>query len=218
MKKVLDVALSIVLVVCAVAMTSMYAYKQTRPVEQNASSPPVKVDDWPNVLAAGRVLTGHDAARLKIAVLTDFECPSCRGLHSRLHDWAAAYPSDLQVKYIHYPLDYHSFALPAARVAECLKDVVPLQRWSDVIFTQQDSLGHKSWAQFAHEAGAADTSGVESCAKSSQSIPQIEAGLRIGQNVSLKGTPTVIANGWKLSKPPTRQQIDSMILALRNEQ
>lgn len=217
MKKIFDVTVSVVLVVCAVAMSSMYVYRQLRPVQSStAPKVAVKVTEWPSILSSGRVIAGEETARVKVAVLTDFECPSCRGLHTRIHEWMAAYPADLQITYIHHPLDYHKFALPAARISECLRSTVPLQRWSDVVFSQQDSLGKKSWGKLAMEAGAPDTSAVNECANNPSPVRAIEDGLKIGERIALGGTPTVIVNGWKFSGQPSRTQMDSIVSAARS--
>ncbi len=197
-------------------MTSVFVYKQLRPgVSASAQTPPPeKVPEWLGILASGRVVAGGDSAKVKLVVLTDFECPACRVLHERMREWVIAYPDELQVIYVHHPLRYHRLGLLAARASECLRNSITLQKWSDVVFAQQDSLGKKSWSQFALEAGATDTTGIDSCASSTNPVAAIEAGLRVGEQEKLTGTPTVLVNGWNFSRPISRVQLDSMILEL----
>jgi hypothetical protein len=44
----------------------------------------------------------------------------------------------------------------------------------------------------------------------SEPIPRIIEGKTLGNLLGVKGTPTVVINGWKLERPPTLDRMDHM--------
>ena len=42
-------------------------------------------------------------------------------------------------------------------------------------------------------------------------IPRVEEGRALGAKLDVKGTPTIIINGWKLGRPPTETELDQMV-------
>jgi protein-disulfide isomerase len=118
---------------------------------------------------------------------------------------------DVRALYVSFPLAYHRFALPAARAAECASESGGFRRWIDVVYSKQDSLGLKSWASYAVEAGIVDTARIQACATSRAEFVRIAAGQDFGSRIDLTGTPTVIANGWRFRDTPTKETLGRAI-------
>ena len=99
---------------------------------------------WRSLDSVGRRI-GSPNARVTLTVFSDLECPFCRRLHERYERLASAFPEDVAMNFIHYPIGSHRFAVPAARAAECASRQGRFAQFVSVVFHSQDSLGLKSW-------------------------------------------------------------------------
>lgn len=221
--KRMDTILTAILAAAALLASMSFAYKTFFARTADVSGAPKlarKTESWPRALSIGHRLSGSDSAPVSLIVLTDLECPACRGFHNgALADLVKKYGDSLRVSYVQHPLSYHKLALPAARATECIasSNRLALAQWFDVVFSKQDSLGIKSYGSFAEEAGVSDTAQIAQCTKSTTSFSRIEAGLELGREIRLVGTPTVIVNGWILPDVPSVATIDSIFASQRKD-
>ena len=171
--------------------------------------------DW-NGLSTIGVRNGPVDAPVTIVEFSDLECPFCRRFHETANRATGRYGNQVSRLFIHYPLPSHRFARPAARAAECAAGEDRFHAFVHAVFESQDSLGLKSWVAYAKDAGVIDTSAFLRCTMDTVSIPRIEQGLRAGKTYDIKGTPTVLVNGWRFASPPTEseliQVVDSILL------
>lgn len=166
------------------------------------SGPPERVAQWATVSVIG-VSDGPVEAPVHIVELADLECSFCKRFHEVLSRAKAQFPERIRVTWIHHPLTTHRFARPAARASECARASGRFQEFVDAVFAKQDSLGLRSWTAYAVEAGVSDTADFHRCAGVTGTIARIEDGLRLGAAIGVRGTPTVLLNGWKYQSPPS---------------
>lgn len=81
----------------------------------------------------------------------------------------------------------------------------------DQLFEGQDQFGLKSWDDFATAAGVPDMVAFDACIKKADPIRRVEEGKALGAKLDIKGTPTIIINGWKLGHPPSEAELDQMV-------
>jgi protein-disulfide isomerase len=218
MPKHLTSLLTIALVVAACA-TSVAAYRISTmrvAVSAGASGGPIWtfLPGWEDGLTAGSSITGAESAPIKLVVLFDLECNVCGAFHHAVLPFAEEHSATVELIYVHFPLPYHRFALPAARAAECAAHAGAFRSWLDAVYAKQDSLGLKSWGSFAAEAAIADTLAIHKCAVSPESHPQIDAGAAWAERIGAKGTPTVIVNGWRYSQTPSIPELGRVVSAI----
>jgi protein-disulfide isomerase len=144
---------------------------------------------------------GPQGAKVTILEFADFECPACRQFEPTLRAARAKYPSDVAVVFRHWPLPYHHFALPAARAAECANAQGRFEAMHDLLYARQDSLGLKSFASFAADAGVADTAAFDVCNRSGGPVMALAADTTDARQLGGRGTPTVVVNGLLLGVP-----------------
>jgi protein-disulfide isomerase len=121
----------------------------------------------------------------------------------------------LATYFVHFPLPRHTFARPAARAAECASDQDRVLAFHDLLYEKQDSLGLKPWSSYASEAMVPDMTRFASCVTDTAIVARIEAGIALGKRLALRGTPTVLVNGWRFEHPPTQVELLQTIEALR---
>lgn len=207
-----SIGLSAAALIIAVALAHR-EFTPTATATPAASGPPAYVKQWRTLLAIG-VPIGNPDAEIKIVEFADFECPFCRHADSVFKAVRSKHPSLVGVYFVHFPLRMHRFARLAARSAECAYGQGQFAAMHDVLFQKQDSFGLKSWVDYARDAGVVDTAEFAKCMASHRQVPRIREGVAAGEKLGIRGTPTVLINGWKFPRPPTEEQLDSAVAAI----
>lgn len=176
-------------------------------------SAPQSVKDWSEVVAGG-IPEGDEAAPVTVVVFDDLECPFCRSFHQAARAVQARFPRDVRLVVNHFPLTNHRFAMPAALAAECAGQQERFMAFLDVVYAKQDSLGLKSWASYAVDAGVGDSSAFVKCVAASTSHPRVEQNLALGRRIGIKVTPTVMINSWALPVPPREDMLEALVKIL----
>jgi protein-disulfide isomerase len=201
-----------VLVVAGVYVMGFLGPRQSQGTPPQTNQP-VYVQDWQSYEKYG-VRIGPANAALVVLELMDFECPFCRQLSLDVEDFRAEYPSEVAVLFLHYPLTRHKFAVSAAIAADCAAAQNAFEAFQHAVYSKQDSIGIKPWQDFAREAGLADVAKFMRCTADANK-DNISAGLHFGRAVGLTGTPTVLLNGYKLTQPPTVEDLRRALENLR---
>jgi NhaA family Na+:H+ antiporter len=210
-----DVAIGSTLAVCAVVATLVLVRREflhpLAPV--HAQEKAIFVQDWLIDSTRGSRL-GDAEAPVQLVEFGDFECPFCRRFQKVLREVKERYPKQIALIYIHFPIEGHRFALPAARVAECANEQGRFEAMYNQLFEGQDQFGLKPWDDYATAAGLPDIPAFDACIKRTDLIPRVEEGKALGAKLDVQGTPTIIINGWKLGRPPTPDELDQMVKAI----
>jgi len=210
----LDTILTTTLVICAVITTGVVVKREFFPSAQAgraaAKQKPALIPHWQDYLGKG-VHMGPQGAKAQLIEFADFECPFCGSFHKTLKAIRDRYPDQVSLEYVHFPIPGHRFALPAARVAECANDQGRFEPMYDQLFEGQDQFGLKPWDDYATAAGVPDTAAFDACIKKTDPIPRVEEGKALGAKLDVRGTPTVIINGWRLGHPPSEAELDQMV-------
>jgi protein-disulfide isomerase len=205
---------SILLTSAAVAVAGTMVWRQVSASQHRqravANDVVAFVDKWEDMLA-GETGRGSANGHVTVVEFSDLECPFCRRFHVALQAARAKYGTKLSHVFIHYPLAYHRFARPAARAAECAAEQGAFHPFIDRVFEQQDSLGLKSWASYALDAGVVDTGRLARCAAETGPLLRVDRHVALGEKFAVKGTPTVIVNGWRLPGTPNDEQLARVI-------
>ncbi|HEU4994382.1 MAG TPA: thioredoxin domain-containing protein [Gemmatimonadaceae bacterium] len=112
---------------------------------------------------------------------------------------------------MHWPLSYHRVARPAAQAAECAEKQGRFGEFVDAIYRNQDSLLLKSWNSFAKDAGVLDVRGFEACSNAATTFARIDSGAAFAKRWGLRGTPTVLVNGWRFGAAPQASEMYQLI-------
>jgi protein-disulfide isomerase len=201
----LDQVASIAIIIAAGVVAYATVSRRARGTNARAAvasvGPPTYVSGWESMTLAGRRV-GDEHAPITIAVFSDLECPFCRKFHQRYRSLPSPLRDSVALLFVHFPLSTHRFASRAARSAECAAHQGRFAQFIDVVYDQQDSLGLRSWEQFATTAGVTDVEAFRRCAADTVAVPSIDSGVRSGMQLGVTGTPTVLINGWRYPAPP----------------
>lgn len=208
-----DAAINIVLVGCAIVVTTLVVRREmfaSEPPRAEARKP-VHFPSWQERLKNGGERIGPENAQLQLVVFSDFQCPYCARFHKEVKEIRARFPSNVAFTYLHFPLATHEFAESAAQAAECARVQHRFEEMSDVLFGQQRELGKTDWVDLARNAHVPDVGAFDACMKGESSRERIALDRKLGDDFGLKGTPTVLVNGWMLPVPPTAKEMTEML-------
>jgi protein-disulfide isomerase len=158
----------------------------------------VDADDW-------RVQGAVDAP-VTIIEYSDFQCPYCARYFTETYPQIREQYIDTgQVRYLfrHFPLQFHSEAVPAAQAAECAGEQGKFWEMHDALFERQDEWAGSADPQavFVDLAGGLDLDGAEfeACLTSEKYAAKVQADLQEGATEGITGTPGFFVNGVLLS-------------------
>jgi len=213
MQERFDRMLSITLVVCAIGVTATVIHREFAPSPRLALPTldhPEFVAAWRDALSVG-IEIGNHSAPVKVVEFADLECPFCRRFHESTIAVIKKHPHDVSLVFVHFPLANHRFARQAARAVECADARGQFAALVGLLYSQQDSIGLKSWGAYAHEVGIPDTAGFRSCALDPSTIKRIDAGKAFGEKIQVTATPTVLVNGWRYGRAPDENELERIV-------
>lgn len=220
MAGMIERATSVILVSSAVVVAGVALHREfAGPRSHSTVAVPVAsktfMAEWNSVGRLGEWI-GDSNARVRIVEFGDFECPFCRRFQESFEKTRRVIGKDVALLFIEYPLTVHRFAKPAAYAAEC---AAKQGRWTEfhgTLFAKQDSFGLKSWASYAAAAGISDTVTFNRCVATMTTAVRVDSALAFGKTINLRGTPTVIIDGWRYSSPPYDSLLPIVQAELKN--
>ena len=212
-----DSILTATLVGCALLTTGLLVRREFFAPQDRSpvASPPRFISDWQSNLGTG-VLMGSHTAPVQIMEFGDFECPFCATFAATLRTIRERYPDKVAVDFFEFPIRGHRFALPAARVAECAGAQGRFEAMYEALYEDQESLGLKPWSQYATQAGISDIPRFKKCSAETGPLERVGRGQTLGNAWGVRGTPTVVVNGWMFAEPPTLEKMDAAVKRIMN--
>lgn len=158
----------------------------------------LKTDDQP--------FLGMPGAPVTVVEFGDFQCPYCKQeagiVRTKLME---AFPNDLQLFYMDYPLDaIHPFARGAAILGRCIYTQNNGSFWAyhDWIFENQAEVTaanlREKTLEYAKGDKNLDAAKLTSCAVSPQPRDEVGRSVAMGDALKINATPTLFINGRRM--------------------
>jgi protein-disulfide isomerase len=148
---------------------------------------------------------GMPGAPVTIVEFADFQCPYCKQEASVVRTkLTEAFPGDVQLYFMDYPIEGHPFARGAAILGRCIFSQNSASFWAyhDWIFEHQAeitavNLRDKAMA-FAKGEKNLDMAKLTSCAVAQEPRDEVDRSMAIGDSLKIGATPTFFVNGRRL--------------------
>lgn len=158
---------------------------------------PRRIADWERLLHGGHLI-GSPTARVKVVLFSDYQCPGCRLADADMRAALEANESNLAVVLRHYPLANHAYAVEAALASECAAKEEMFEAYHERLFLEQQWIGVLTWRSFAEDVGISDLDRFDRCMEGKQEIAVVRRDYDMGRSLQLKGTPTLIVEGYEI--------------------
>jgi protein-disulfide isomerase len=80
-----------------------------------------------------------------------------------------------------------------------------------VLFEKQAVLGTVSWVELANQANLSNVQRFQACLDSTHPIERVVQGKRLTIKFGVRGTPTILVNGWLLPRTPSVDELDGIV-------
>lgn len=210
-----------VLVACAVLTTTLVVRREIASSGAvGASDPSFRLPRWTDLTERGHAMGAADAP-VKLVEFSDFQCPFCASLKPALARILEKYPAEVAIVYRHFPLQrIHPHAFEAARASECASAQGRFRQYHDALYARQVAIGVMSWGDFAEAAGVPDLRGFRSCMADTAHAGAVRTDLATATELGLRGTPTIILDGYVLTGPglaDLERRVDRAVRATRRD-
>jgi len=179
------------------------AYSTFSGVTSAAATAPVELeglDDPQQLIAMAQwVSAGNSEAQIEIWEFADYQCPACSQFAGQVKpqvDLAYVETGQVEYKFFDFPLEMHPHAFLAARAARCAGDQDRYWDYHDALFQNQSAwaFGGGPAGAFVDYAGdlGLDKGEFGACLNSDAHADVVTANLRLGLELQISGTPTII--------------------------
>jgi protein-disulfide isomerase len=148
---------------------------------------------------AGAPTLGAQNAAVEIVVFSDFECTYCAKSVPLFKQVLETYPGKVKLVYKNFPLGMHKNARNASVAALAAERQGKFWSLHDLLFENYNKLNPKKIRELAEQLGL-DMKQFDRDRNDPALLQMINADLQEGQNVGVRGTPTVFINGRLLQK------------------
>jgi len=137
---------------------------------------------------------GPAAAAVTLVEFSDYQCPFCKRAHDTIEQLVAAYPKDIRLVFMDYPLPMHNRAAAAAEAARCAGEQGKYWEYGDNLMKAAGDLSDDNLKARATELSL-DAGAFETCISSTKHEPAVQSDFTEGNRVGVSGTPTFFING-----------------------
>ncbi len=150
----------------------------------------VEAEPWPLDLP----VRGPANAPVTVIVASEFQCPFCSKLAPTIEAVRAAHPKEVRVAYTHFPLPFHSQAMPAAKFAWAAHQQGQFWPAHDALLAGREALGQELFDKITDQLHldrvqlVRDQDGLPAEKAIHQQVSALSA-------LGVTGTPSVFVNG-----------------------
>ena len=195
----IDVSLSTADIAAAMEEESQAAARQAEERHQELTA-----------FAVGMPARGNPDAPVTIFEFSDFQCTYCSRAFGTVEQILEKYPDDVKFVYLHFPLDNHPWAMPAAIASVCAAEQNDDAFWTlhDNYFRNQTTLNANNIVEMSRgflSASDLDLDAWSICAGDAESEAHqaasmaVQSALAAGSTYGVSGTPGFFVNGHFLN-------------------
>jgi protein-disulfide isomerase len=177
--------------------------------KMEAANQPLSPDLQAAILSGGAAF-GPEDSKVKIVEFSDFECPYCSKAASVVQQIKEKYGNKVRFVFRQFPLPMHPHAHVAAEAALAANAQGKFWEFHDELFKNQQALERPQLEEHAKKTGL-DMTQFKKSLDDKKFGEQVDADVKLGEKVSVQGTPTMFLNGARVENPTDFSALASMI-------
>lgn len=189
----------------AILAVAIFGYTLGTSALGTAATSPVELDVQDSgalVELAQGVTMGEPDAPITIVEFGDYQCPGCGAFALQVKPQVElSFVQNGEARFVFYdfPLvSIHPHAFLAARAARCAGDQELFWEYHSALFQNQSDWANQqsvvgTFVGYAEDIGA-DGDAFEACLKSDRHADVVTANMRLGEELGITGTPTVMVS------------------------
>ena len=167
-------------------------------------------------------IKGNPDGAVTLVEFSDLQCPACRDFVPTVEEVLDLFGENIRFEYKHFPLPFHTNAVPAAVAAEAAGQQGKFFEYHDLLFANQDewaavAIPTNFFIGYAEELDL-DMETFKRHMNASVLQDKVRADLAEGRELGVQATPTFYLNGEKLDSQTfgTYQRFIEMVGAVAN--
>jgi protein-disulfide isomerase len=158
---------------------------------------------------------GPADAKVTVVAFSDFQCPYCSKAADVFTQLKKEYAGkSVRVLFHQFPLSFHKDAHLAAQAAMEAQAQGKFWEYHDLLFKNQRALQREHLEKYASQLGL-NLGALRAALDSGKYKAAVDADMKLGEEVSVSGTPTVFINGERAANPSAfdavKQSIDAKL-------
>jgi protein-disulfide isomerase len=153
---------------------------------------------------------GPEDAKVTIVEFSDFECPYCSRAASAAKAIKEKYGTKVRFVFRQFPLSFHPNAHIAAQASLEANAQGKFWEMHDKMFENQKALDRASLEASAKAVGV-DVAKLKKALDDKVHAAQVDAEMKLGEEVAVDGTPTMFLNGKRVANPTDMDAISKEI-------
>jgi protein-disulfide isomerase len=195
-------------------LTTDYANVLQELKQKEAQNQPLPPEAQARIAAKGAPSFGPEDAKVTIVEFSDFQCPYCVRAAAVTQQIKKQYGDKVRFVFRQFPLPMHPQAHLAAQAALVANQQGKFWEFHDLLFANQGALTRESLESYAKQLNL-DLPALKQALDGETQKSAVDADVRLGEGVSVNGTPTIFVNGKRVSNPtefgPVAKLIDEAL-------
>jgi len=133
-----------------------------------------------------------------IVEYSDFQCPFCGRFADTLDELVAAYPEDVRIVFMQFPLPMHIHAKAAAKAAIAAQAQGKFWAMHDRLFDYSGKLGPEALEEHARAVGL-EMAAFQAAMEAQETEDRLLLEKTVGARMGVRGTPHFFVNGISFS-------------------
>jgi len=161
---------------------------------------------------------GAASKDLELVEFADFQCPHCKDAEANLEKLAVDFPK-ARIVFQNFPLVQHREATRAAAYGVCVAKLggsSAFFTFASTVFDGQEGLATTDGATLTLNSAVTkaglDLTKIEACVATPATTATVEASVKLGLDVNITSTPTLVINGRQILANLPYETIKQMVL------
>ncbi len=178
--------------------------------KMEARNKPLPPEQFAAAAAADAPSFGPADAKVTIIEFSDFQCPFCTRAATASQQIKEKYGTRVRFVFRQFPLDFHQNAHVASQAALAAHAQGKFWELHDRMFADQAKLDRPSLELAAKELGL-NVATFKKALDDKTYAAAVDADIKIGQAISVDGTPTMFLNGKRVTDPTSFEALSKEI-------
>jgi protein-disulfide isomerase len=168
--------------------------------KREAANQPLSKELQAAIAGQGAPAFGPDNALVTIVEFSDFQCPYCSRAADVAHQLKEKYGTKVRFVFRQFPLPMHPQARGAAVAALAANAQGKFWEFHDELFKNQQALAAPNLEEHAKKIGL-NLAQFKKSLDDKAFAEQVDADMKLGEQVQVQGTPTMFLNGARIENP-----------------
>jgi len=178
--------------------------------KREEANKPLPPDKQKLILENAACPFGPDDAKVQIVEFSDFQCPYCSRAANATKKIKEKYADKVRFVFRHFPLSFHKNAKLASLAASAACAQGKFWEYHDLVFENQRAMERADLEKYAEKLKL-DMKAFKKALDDKTYEKAVDADQKLGEQVFVRGTPTMFLNGKRVANPTDFDAISKQI-------